>query len=73
MPETTKNDESSKSQTSRRIKNNKMINMQKVMVQYEFPEMTSKQYDQVSQDLSASGDENPKGWNIMCASMMARI
>jgi hypothetical protein len=38
-----------------------MENKNKVMVQFDFPEMTSKQYDQVWQDLRAAGHENPKG------------
>lgn len=38
-----------------------MENMKKVMVQFDFPNMTSKQYDHVWQDLRAAGHENPKG------------
>lgn len=38
-----------------------MENMKKVMVQFDFPEMTSEQYDQVWQDLRAAGHENPNG------------
>jgi hypothetical protein len=35
--------------------------MGKVMVQMDIPGMTTKQYDQVWQDLRAAGHENPKG------------
>jgi hypothetical protein len=56
-----KNEAHSKSLTSRRIKRNKMENLKKVMVQFDFPNMTAKQYDQVWQDLRAAGHENPKG------------
>lgn len=38
-----------------------MENMKKVMIQFDFPEMTAKQYDQVWQDLRAAGHENPQG------------
>jgi hypothetical protein len=38
-----------------------MENLKKVMVQFDFPNMTSKQYDQVWEDLRAAGHENPKG------------
>lgn len=35
--------------------------MKKVMVQFDIPGMTAKQYDQVWQDLRAAGYENPQG------------
>ncbi len=35
--------------------------MKKVMVQFNAPGMTEKQYDQVWQDLRAAGHANPKG------------
>jgi len=35
--------------------------MEKIMVQFDFPKMTAKQYEQVWQDLRAAGHENPKG------------
>lgn len=35
--------------------------MKKVMVQFDFPGMTAKQYDNVWQDLRAAGHENPQG------------
>ncbi len=35
--------------------------MKKVIVQFDSPDMTSKQYDQVWQDLRAAGHANPKG------------
>ena len=38
-----------------------MENMKKVMVQFDFPGMTAKQYDQVWQDLRVAGHENPQG------------
>lgn len=38
-----------------------MENMKKVMVQFDFPSMTSKQYDQVWKDLREAGHENPNG------------
>jgi hypothetical protein len=36
-------------------------NKKKVMVQFEFPNMSSNQFDQIWQDLRAAGYENPKG------------
>ena len=35
--------------------------MKKVMVQFNIPGMTSKQYDQAWEDLRAAGHANPKG------------
>lgn len=36
-------------------------NKKKVMVEFEFPNMSSHQFDQIWQDLRAAGYENPKG------------
>lgn len=38
-----------------------MENKQKIMVQFDFPEMTSESYNQIWQELRAAGFENPKG------------
>lgn len=38
-----------------------MENIKKIVVQFDFPNMTSKQYDQIWQDLREAGHENPKG------------
>jgi hypothetical protein len=35
--------------------------MKKVIVQFDFPEGTRKQYDQVWNDIRASGNDHPKG------------
>lgn len=38
-----------------------MENKEKVMVQFDFPGMTVKEYDQIWNDLRAAGHQNPKG------------
>lgn len=38
-----------------------MENKEKVMVQFDFPGMTVKEYDQIWNDLRAAGHQNPNG------------
>jgi hypothetical protein len=56
-----KNGALSKSQMSRKLNYYKMENKKKVMVQFDFPGMTVKEYDQIWNDLRTAGHQNPQG------------